>query len=166
MSSRNLLISLVICTWALVLAKQQFPRSEFRKSWTNTATGDKMVTKKEYNQKERCGANGTGKDRLRVLYQNGGNLIHTFGIISQIETMLNNVRPHVFYMSENMMDEKTKERLQNRHGFTVETMGEKERIWAAVRTTVPYVRRRDCEVKGICALWLEFGTGQQKQVFS
>ena len=30
------------------------------------------VTKKEYEKKERLGANGTGKDRLKVLYQNGG----------------------------------------------------------------------------------------------
>ena len=30
------------------------------------------VTKKAYEAKERLGANGTGKDRLKVLFQNGG----------------------------------------------------------------------------------------------
>ena len=41
-------------------------------------------------------------------------------------------------------------------------LGEKERIWAAVRNTVPYVRRKDLEQKGITSIWLEFGTGLSK----
>ena len=76
-----------------------------------------MVTKNEYEQKQRCGANGTGKDRLRICYQNGGNVKKTFEMISQIETMLNNMRPHVLYMSENLMDEKTRERCERRLEF-------------------------------------------------
>ena len=49
----------------------------------NAHFGDTMVTKTKqaYNEKKRCGANGNGNNRLKVLYQNGGNVIHTFGMI-------------------------------------------------------------------------------------
>ena len=166
MSSKNLLILLVIVIWVFEPAKRQFPREkEFEISEKIIAKGREMVTKKKYEEEKRCGANGSGKDRLRVVYQNGGNYKYSFEIISQIETIMQNTRPHVLFMSENRMDTGTRERLENRHGFTVETLGENERIWAAIRTTVPYKRRRDCEEKGVCALWLEFGTGSQKFVF-
>ena len=125
---------------------------------------DEMVTRKAYNKDKRCGANGTGKDQLKILYQNGGNVVHTYGMIRPIEKMMNNVRPHVMYMAENRMDDDTRNRLTNIHNFTVEELGPGERIWAAVRNTVPYRRMKECEDKGICALWLEFGTGNQKYV--
>ena len=60
------------------------------------------------------------------------------------------------------MDSETKSRLENRHNFVTEMLGEKERIWAAVRNTVPYVRRTDLEQKGITSIWLEFGSGSSK----
>ena len=78
--------------------------------------------------------------------------------------MLDSIRPHVFYMCENRLDIKTRDRLENIHGFCVEELGPNERIWAAVKSTVPYRRRKDCEVKGICSLWLEFGTGASRYV--
>ena len=45
------------------------------------------VTKKAYEAEERMGANGSGKDRLKVLYQNGGAKEHTFEIIENIESI-------------------------------------------------------------------------------
>ena len=115
------------------------------------------ITKKAYEAKERMGANGSGKDRLKVLYQNGGAKEKTIEIIQHIETMLSKTRPHVFFMSECLLDEETKSRLENRHNFVTESLGDRERIWAAVRNTVPYTRRRDLEQKGITSIWLEFG---------
>ena len=119
-------------------------------------------TKKKYDEKKRCSAVGTGKSRLKILYQNGGNVKHTIQMIGPIEDMLNNVRPHVLFMSENRMDESTRSRLTNKHGFSVEEIGDGERIWAAVKGTVPYKRRKDLEIPGVCALWLEFGTGASR----
>ena len=143
------MILFVICTGALVSAKRQFPRQCELLVDRQSKAIPAMVTKKVYEQQPRYSANGTGKDRLRVVYQNGGNYKHSFELITEIETLLNNTRPHVLYMAENRMDDRTKDRLENRHGFKVETLGENERVWAAVKTTVPYVRRRDCEEKGI-----------------
>ncbi len=120
------------------------------------------LTKKRYDEEKRYGANGTGKDRLKVCYQNRGNKLHTFDMIDDIETMLNNVRPHVLIMSENRLDQLTKDRLENQHNFVTEELGPGERIWAAIRSKVPYKRRKEFEIKGICAIWLEFGTGTQK----
>ena len=120
------------------------------------------VTKKAYEAEERMGANGSGKDRLKVLYQNGGAKEHTFEIIQNIESMLSQTRPYVFFMSECLLDTETKSRLENRHNFVTEMMGDKERIWAAVRNTVPYTRRTDLELPGITSIWLEFGTGSSK----
>ena len=129
---------------------------------TRQARGTEKITKRKYEEKKRCGANGTGKDRLKVLYQNGGNKKNTFEYIEQIEKLLNNTRPHVFFMSECRLDEKTKEALEHTHGFSTEEMGPGERIWAAVRNTVPYKRRRDYEVDGFTSIALEFGTGNTK----
>ena len=123
---------------------------------------NKRVTKKAYEAEERMGANGSGKDRLKVLYQNGGAKENTNEIIGNIESMLSKTRPHVFFMSECMLDIQTKSRLENRHNFVTEMLGEKERIWAAIRNTVPYTRRKDLEQKGITSIWLEFGTGNKK----
>ena len=108
------------------------------------------------------GANGTGKDRLKVLFQNGGNKEKTFEDIEEIEGMLSRTRPHVFFMSECLLDEDTKGRLENIHNFVTEEMAPGERIWAAVRNTVPYKRRRDLEIPGITSIWLEFGSGAQR----
>ena len=121
---------------------------------------DTMVTKTKQARRNntKCSAEGTGRARLKVLYQNGGNIIHTHEILEQIEGMLDSVRPHCFFMAENRMDTPTRDRLTNQHGFTVEEIGEGERIWA-VKTTVPYKRRRDYEIKGVSAIWLEFGSG-------
>ena len=105
----------------------------------------KRVTKKDYEKEKRCSANGTGKEQLKILYQNGGNVDSTFGMIDIVEDMLDSIRPHVLFMAENRMDDKTKSRLQNQHNFCVEELGPNERIWAAIKNTVPYKRRRDCE---------------------
>ena len=121
-------------------------------------------TKQKYNDKKRCSAVGTGKSRLKILYQNGGNVIHTYSMIEEIETMLDNVRPHVLYMCENRMDDETRSRLTNQHGFSVEELGHGERIWAAVKGTVPYKRKTEYEIPGVCALWLEFGTGASRYI--
>ena len=71
----------------------------------------KKLTKKAYEAQERMGANGTGKDRLKVLFQNGGSKEKTFDYIEDIETMLSQTRPHVFFMSECLLDSETKSRL-------------------------------------------------------
>ncbi len=149
---RNLLILLVTCG-ACVTAKRYFPDlvCDFLVDRLDI-NGTTMVVKKVYDAKTRCSANGTGKEKLKILYQNGGNVKKTYDMIDDIETMLDSVRPHVFFMCENRMDTKTRDRLQNRHGFCVE------------ESTVPYTRRRDCEIKGICSLWLEFGTGASRYV--
>ena len=128
-----------------------------------------MVTKKVYNQQKRYSANGTGKCNLKIVFQNGGNKTHTYDMIENIETMLDQTRPHVLFMCENRMDEKTFCRLTNRHGFSVEEMGPpesrpKERIWAAIKSTVPYTRLRECEERGLASLWLQFGTGASRYV--
>ena len=112
------------------------------------------VTKKEYEEKERLGANETGKDRLKVLDQNGGAKEKTIEIIESIESMLSQTRPHVFFMSECFLDIETKSRL--------ESQCHSERIWAAIRTTVPYIRRTDLETPDFANIWLEFGTGSSK----
>ena len=122
----------------------------------------KRVTKKEYDQKERLGANGIGKDRLKVLYQNGGAKEKTIEIFERIETMLSNTRPHVFFISESFLDLESKSRLENRHNFVTESQQHSDRIWAAIRTTVPYVRRTDLETPDFANIWLEFGTGSSK----
>ena len=122
----------------------------------------KKLTKKDYEAQERMGANGTGKDRLKVLFQNGGNKEKTFDYIEDIESMLSQTRPHVFFMSECLLDDDTKSRLENIHHFVTEEMAPGERIWAAVRNTVPYKRRKDLEIPGITSLWLEFGSGAKR----
>ena len=93
-----------------------------------------MVTKTKQAKRDAktYSANGTGRARLKVLYQNGGNVKHTHQMIEQIETMLDSVRPHCFFMAENRMDAFTRDRLTNQHGYSVEEIGEGERIWAAV----------------------------------
>ena len=58
------------------------------------------VTKKAYEAKERLEANGTGKDRLKVLFQNERAKEKTFEIIKNIDSMLSKTRPHVFFMAE------------------------------------------------------------------
>ena len=161
---KNLLVLLVL-TGALTDPKRYFPEpADFSVDRQGRYQGTTMVTKKVYNEKKRCSANGTGKERLKILYQNGGNVTHTSNMLPAIETMLDSVRPHVVFMAENRMDTETRDRLTNQHGFCVEEIGPNERIWAAVKSTVPYTRRRDCELRGICSLWLEFGTGAKKYV--
>merc|ERR1711860_267588 len=103
MSIKNLLILLVIVIRVSEPAKRHFPSKEFVEKEEYIANSIEMVTKKEYEEKKRCGANGSGKDRLRVVYQNGGNYTHSFEIISGIETMMQRTRPHVLFMSENRM---------------------------------------------------------------
>ena len=67
---------LILFVIALSEIKRQFP--SVLRSLTDTnpgnVNGNIMVTKKVYEQKERCSANGTGKAGLKVLYQNGGNV--------------------------------------------------------------------------------------------
>ena len=167
---KNLLILLVI-TWSLFGEKRQFP--EPAKNFLVDRQGSKesitMVTRKEYKKQKRYSANGTGKDRIKIVFQNGGNKQHTFDMIESIESMMDSTRPHVLFMCENRMDQSTYSRLTNRHGFNVEEMGPvesrpKERIWAAIKSTVPYTRLRECEERGLAALWLQFGTGASKYV--
>ena len=64
------------------------------KRWLIT---DNMVTKRkaEREKTERYSARGTGKQMLKILYQNGGNVTHTYNMIGDIETMLNANRPHI-----------------------------------------------------------------------
>ena len=171
MYGRDVLISLVICAGLLVSGKRRFPsvpsdRLVDRQGKINGLhlMVTKRVTKKDYEKEKRCSANGTGKEQLKILYQNGGNVDSTFGMIDIVEDMLDSIRPHVLFMAENRMDDKTKSRLQNQHNFCVEELGPNERIWAAIKNTVPYKRRRDCEQQGICSLWLEFGTGSTKYI--
>ena len=138
------------------MAEQQRNDTEKQSDQTEKAT------RRQYEEKRRYGANGTGKDRLKVLFQNGGNKKNTFEYIGIVENLLNRVRPHVFFMCENLLDEKTKDRLENVHGYVTEELGKGERIWAAIRTTVPYKRRKDCEVPGFTSIALEFGSGNSK----
>ena len=146
----NPTVVLVLIFWLVSGLKQQFPVEgdcdlvDKRGSYNSNLMVTK--TKQAYRDKKRCGALGSGKSRLKIMYQNGGNVIHTFDMIENIEKMMNNVRPHVMFMCENRMDEKTRVRLTNQHGFCVEEIAEGERIWAAIRGTVPYKRRRDYEL--------------------
>ena len=73
-------------------------------------------------------------------------------MFGEIKTMLASVRPHCFFMAENRMDDFNRDRLTNQHGYAVEEIKEGERIWAAVKTTVPYKRRKDYEIPGVRAL--------------
>ena len=133
------------------------------KRWLTSDNTTIMVNSNNDNDKtKRCSAGGTGKQTLKILYQNGGNVDNTFGMIGEIETMLALNLPHLFFMAENRLDEETKNRLENQHNFCVESLGPRERIWAAVKSKVPYRRRQDLEQKGIAALWLEFGSGASR----
>ena len=148
------------------ISRQHFPVKEkgalVDKRWL-TYSFDTMRKHKDNNDKpKRYSAGGTGKQKLKILYQNGGDVDNTFGMIGQIETMLTVNQPHLFFMAENRLDTDTKSRLENVHGFCVESLGERERIWGAVQSKVPYKRRDDLEKKGVAALWLEFGSGQSK----
>ena len=132
-------VKYLIFLWAVLTAKRHY--SEESDSVLVDKRGDIysniMVTKtkQQYRDEKRCGAAGTGKSRLKILYQNGGNVKYSYSMIEDIETMLNNTRPHVMYMCENRMDPETRDRLTNVHGFSVEELGENERIWAAVKGT-------------------------------
>mgnify|MGYP001248349392 FL=1 len=143
-----LYIVLLVNSLATVDPRQRFPVGGqgdlVDKRWLIT---DNMVTKRkaEREKTERYSARGTGKQMLKILYQNGGNVTHTYNMIGDIETMLNANRPHVFMMAENRLDLQTKNRLENCHGFCVEELGDRERIWGAVRSTVPYKRRKDLQ---------------------
>ena len=158
--------AVIVILIAVLLSRQQFPVEEsgdlVDKRWLTAH--DTMVTQRKTDLKaKRYSAGGTGKQKLKILYQNGGNYDNTFdNLMRDIELMLNQNQPHVFYMAENRMDERTKSRLENRHGFCVETLGARERVWAAVQSKVPYKRRLDLEQRGIAALWLEFGSGSSK----
>ena len=138
------LLILTLVIGSLTESKRQFPVREvsFLVDRQSSYNGFTMVTKKVYNQQKRYSANGTGKCNLKIVYQNGGNTTHTYNMIQNIETLLDSTRPHVLFMCENRMDEKTCSRLTNRHGFAIEEMGPpesrpKERIWAAIKSTVP-----------------------------
>ena len=71
----------------------------------------KQSTRTEREEKRRFGVNGTGKDRPRVLFQSGENKKNMFEHIGSVENLLNRILPHVFFMCENLLDEKTKGRL-------------------------------------------------------
>ena len=160
-----LYIATLVLLWITSESKRSFPAGqglnlvdEKGENYSNT-----MVTKTKLEKRKvkKCSAEGTGRARLKVLYQNGGNITHTHKMLEQIEGMLDSVRPHCFFMAENRMDAQTRDRLTNQHGFAVEEIQEGERIWAVVKTTVPYKRRRDYEIKGVSAIWLEFGSGNK-----
>ena len=148
---------LLIVLLAASLPRQRFPAGVndlVDKRWLITIDNMVNTRKKDTEKTKRYSAKGTGKQSLKILYQNGGNVDDTFGMFKDIETMLNTNRPHCFFMAENRIDMPTKSRLENRHGYCVESLGGRERVWGAVKATVPYKRRKDLEQPGIAALWL------------
>ena len=164
------LFKVLFVIWAFSAAKRHHSSVEFcdlvdwqGDNYSNTLN---MVTKTKQARRDekQFSALGTGRARIKVLFQNGGNVQDSYPMMEQIENMLDSVRPHILFMAENRMDEKTRSRLTNQHGFSVEELGPGERVWAAVKNTVPYLRRREYEIPGVCALWLEFGQGSKKYI--
>ena len=100
-----LYIATLVFLWITSESKRSFPAGQGlnlvdRKgeNYSNT-----MVTKTKLEKRKvkKCSAEGTGRARLKVLYQNGGNITHTHKMLEQIEGMLDSVRPHCFFMAEN-----------------------------------------------------------------
>ena len=81
----NLVLTVILSYWILAGLKQQFPvvigECDLVDKRGNIFSNIMVTkTKQAYREKKRCGALGSGKSRLKIMYQNGGNVIHTFDI--------------------------------------------------------------------------------------
>ena len=85
----NLIVSNLVTLWLISGLKQQFPVDSDYDLVDKRGNIDSNImvtkTKQAYRDKKRCGALGSGKSRLKIMYQNGGNVIHTFDMIENIE---------------------------------------------------------------------------------
>ena len=72
-----------------------------------------------------------------------------------METILQFHSPDILFIAESTIEYQTVKYLTNSHNYNIETMG--GRLWAAIRKSCKYTKRKDLEVPGMPLIWLHVG---------
>ena len=107
-------------------------------------------------------ANGNGRRQLKLCHQNlrGGNLTDNDDKKTSLDTAMKVIRPDILGISETTLGE-NRNGVCDYSGYRWETKCDSSRISALVNDSLDWRRRRDLEIKGVAAIWIEVG-GQTK----
>ena len=112
--------------------------------------------------KEMRAANGNGRRKLKLCHQNlrGGNLTENDDKKTSLDTAMRVIRPDILGISETVLGE-NKNGVCDYPGYKWETKSDSSRISVLINDSLDWRRRRDLEVRGVAAIWIEVG-GQTK----
>ena len=103
--------------------------------------------------------NGNGRRKLKLCHQNlrGGNLTKNDDKKISLDTAIKVIRPDILGISETVLGENTNGACDY-EGYKWTTKSDSSRIGVLINDSLDWRRRRDLEVKGVAAIWVEIGS--------